>query len=492
MFIDRRSTMHSRDSKKEIIKPAVRAILYLYRFSIIILVISLFIPAINAGRITSLVSENMSLFTAGVSYKTLTSNTIRAIKNGWIQAESFDILYIGCLMACLGVVGAVAAACMSLGSLKLRRLGNIFAIIGNVISMIGFGVIKIAHSQLSTTAYPDRINPAIPIGFYIIMGIVVFTMVLSVVLLVIQPKPTEKDEYELQQKYKLFLLIIPFIALVFVFSYLPLWGWRYAFFDYKAGGTLGKDNFVAFKWFKFLFQNKATRNDIVRVLRNTLAMSGLGLATSWSSMAFAIFLCEIKNMRIRRLIQTFTTIPNFISWVLVYSFATLIFSSDGIISNIIVSRGGTAVNFLMSSEHIWLKMLAWGMWKGIGWSAIVYIAGISGIDQQLYEAATVDGAGRFRKMWHVTVPGLLPTYFVLLLLQISGILSNGMEQYLVFKNPYNTNDIMVLDLYVYELGIGSGKIPLTTVVGMVKSLVSVTLLLSANKFSKVIRGESLI
>jgi len=287
-------------------------------------------------------------------------------------------------------------------------------------------------------------------------------------------------------------LIIPFIALVFVFSYLPLWGWRYAFFDYKAGGTLGKDNFVAFKWFKFLFQNKATRNDIVRVLRNTLAMSGLGLATSWSSMAFAIFLCEIKNMRIRRLIQTFTTIPNFISWVLVYSFATLIFSSDGIISNIIVSRGGTAVNFLMSSEHIWLKMLAWGMWKGIGWSAIVYIAGISGIDQQLYEAATVDGAGRFRKMWHVTVPGLLPTYFVLLLLQISGILSNGMEQYLVFKNPYNTNDIMVLDLYVYELGIGSGKIPLTTVVGMVKSLVSVTLLLSANKFSKVIRGESLI
>ena len=100
--------------------------------------------------------------------------------------------------------------------------------------------------------------------------------------------------------------------------------------------------------------------------------------------------------------------------------------------------------------------------------AIVYIAGISGIDQQLYEAATVDGAGRFRKMWHVTVPGLLPTYFVLLLLQISGILSNGMEQYLVFKNPYNTNDIMVLDLYVYELGIGSGKIPLTTVVGMVK------------------------
>jgi putative aldouronate transport system permease protein len=239
-------------------------------------------------------------------------------------------------------------------------------------------------------------------------------------------------------------------------------------------------------------ENKATRNDIVRVLRNTLAMSGLGLATSWCSMAFAILLCEIKQLRIRRFIQTFTTVPNFISWVLVYSFATLIFSSEGIISNIIVARGGIAVNYLLSDQHTWLKMLVWGMWKGIGWSAIVYIAGISGIDQQLYEAATVDGAGRFRKMWHITVPGLLPTYFVLLLLQISGILSNGMEQYLVFENPNNTREIMVLDLYVYKLGIGSGKIPLTTVVGMVKSIVSVTLLLGANKFSKLIRGESLI
>lgn len=470
----------------------VEILFYIYRFTIIFLVISLFIPGLNPAKISSLINSNMSLFTSGISYSSMTKNILRAVNRGWVLEETFKTLYIGSMVSCIGVIGAVIGGCMSLGSLKLRRLGNVFTIVGNIINLMGFGGIAVAYLQLSKTTNPEKIEPAIPFGYFVIAGLVLLVLVLSVTLLILQPRPSVKDVYELPQKYKLFLLMVPFVALIFVFSYLPLWGWRYAFFDYKAGGSLTLDKFQGFKWFRFLFENEATRNDILRVLRNTLAMSGLGLATSWCSMAFAIFLCEIKNLRIRRLIQTFTTVPNFISWVLVYSFATLLFSSEGIISNIIVSRGGTAVNFLMSGEYIWLKMLAWGMWKGIGWSAIIYIAGISGIDQQLYEAATVDGAGRFRKMWNITVPGLLPTFFVLLLLQISGILSNGMEQYLVFENPYNTREIMVLDLYVYKLGINSGKIPLTTVVGMVKSLVSVTLLFGANKLSKLVRGESIV
>ena len=139
-----------------------------------------------------------------------------------------------------------------------------------------------------------------------------------------------------------------------------------------------------------------------------------------------------------------------------------------------------------------VKMLLWGIWKGIGWSAIIYIAGISGIDQQLYEAATVDGAGRYQKMWHVTLPGLLPTYSVMLLLSVAGILSNGMDQYLVFSNAYTKGALEVLDLYVYNLGIGSGKIPVSTVIGMLKTLVSVTLLFFANGISKLVRGETII
>lgn len=141
---------------------------------------------------------------------------------------------------------------------------------------------------------------------------------------------------------------------------------------------------------------------------------------------------------------------------------------------------------------MWLKMLAWGMWKGIGWSAIIYISGIAGIDQQLYEAATVDGAGRFQKMRHVTLPGLLPTYVVMLVMSIAGVLSNGMDQYLVFTNAMNKDMIEVLDLYVYNLGIGNGSIPLSTVVGMAKSIISVILLFVANGISKLIRGNGVV
>lgn len=148
----------------------------------------------------------------------------------------------------------------------------------------------------------------------------------------------------------------------------------------------------------------------------------------------------------------------------------------------------------MGEGSIWIKMLLWGLWKSLGWNAIIYIAAISGIDQQLYESATIDGAGRFAKIWYITIPELMPTFFVLLLLSIAGILSNGMDQYLVFKNATNKDAIEVLDLYVYNLGLSSGlsQIPLSTVVSMVKSLISVVLLFGANRVSKAIRGESIV
>ncbi|MBQ2530018.1 MAG: sugar ABC transporter permease, partial [Treponema sp.] len=208
----------------------------------------------------------------------------------------------------------------------------------------------------------------------------------------------------------------------------------------------------------------------------------------------AIFLSEIKNMHVRRIIQTCTTIPNFISWVLVYAVAFAIFSTDGFISSIFVQQGiwDKGQNLLQDGSNTWLKMWAWGTWKGLGWGSIIYLSAISGIDQQLYEAATVDGAGRFQKMWHITLPELIPTYCVLLTLSIAGILSNGMEQYLCFENPQNTKAMEVLDLYVYKIGINGGLIPLSTVVGMLKSIVSVVLLFLANNISKLVRGQSVV
>lgn len=484
--------MHAEKVIKSTKERVTEYIFYLYRFVIILLLTCLFIPAVNPARICGLINPDMSLFTSAVSWSALTENTIRAVNLGWIQTSTFVILFVSSMITCLGTVGSIISGCMSLGSLKLRRLGNKIGIIGCIVSFIGFGGIFLAYTQVAATIKVEKVSPQFPMGFVFVLAVFILIMILSFILLSFQPKPGPKDVYELLQKYKLFLLMLPFIILTFLFSYLQLWGWRYAFFDYEAGSKLSWSKFVGFKWFTYLFENKSTRSDFFRVMTNTFAMSGLGLGFSWVSMVFAIFLCEIKSLRVRRIIQTLTTIPNFISWVLVYSVACVIFSSDGLISSLIVAHGGTEVNFLMSTHHIWLKMFAWGMWKGVGWSAIIYIAGISGIDQQLYEAATVDGAGRFQRMWNVTVPGLMPTFMVLLLLGIAGCLSNGLEQYLCFANPMNKDPIEVLDLYVYNVGIGSGKIPLSTVVGMFKSIVSVALLFGANKVSKAVRGESIV
>ena len=333
-----------------------------------------------------------------------------------------------------------------------------------------------------------------PTGFTMVLVVSIIILVATLIQTLLLITVKSEETFHMETKYKLFLVLLPFIALVAVFSYLPLWGWRYAFFDYKAGDTLSMDNFVGFKWFLQLFQNPATVRDIVRVLKNTLGMSFLGIATSWLPMAFAIFLAEIKSPKFRKVVQTFTTIPNFISWVLVYAIAFSIFSTDGFISGLMVNAGkwSEGVNMLMDGSHTWLKMWGWGTWKGIGWNAIIYIAAISGIDQQLYEAATVDGAGRFQRMWHITVPSLMPTFCVLLLMSVANILNNGMDQYLVFENVTNTDAIQVLDLYVYKLGLVNNIIPLTTVIGMMKSIISVTLLFAANKISKVVRGESIV
>ncbi|MGN1368368.1 MAG: ABC transporter permease [Aristaeellaceae bacterium] len=467
---------------------------YLMRIAVIAAAVFLFIPALNPARISGMINQNMSLLTSGTSYGSLIDEFGRAFRKEWVSEGSFKLLFAASLVACLGICASIAAGCMSLGNLKLKRLGNLFGIGGGVLLFGGLAGIFASYKQVAATSNPDRIAPMLPTGFTLLLVVAAVIFGISILLQLLLPRAEKTDKYEIEVRFQLFLMLLPFIALVAVFAYLPLWGWRYAFFDYKVGDALTMDNFVGIKWFTELFKNPATVRDIVRVLRNTLAMSGLGIATSWLPMAFAIFLCEIKNLRFRRFVQTFTTVPNFISWVLVYAIATCIFSTDGFISSLMVSMGvwDQGVNMLMGESHTWLKMLAWGLWKGIGWSAIVYISSISGIDQQLYEAATVDGAGRFARMWHITVPSLLPTFFVLLLMSVGNILSNGMDQYLVFENATNSSSIMVLDLYVYKLGIGQGQIPLSTVIGMTKSLVSVALLFTANGLSKKLRGESIM
>ena len=307
-------------------------------------------------------------------------------------------------------------------------------------------------------------------------------------------EPTRRKR-AISYRYRLLLYASPFLLLILVFSYFPLYGWTYAFFNYRVGFSLFDSEFVGLKWFLSIIHNEYQVAEVMRVMKNTLAFSSLGLATSILPVAFAILLTEIRTTWYKKLVQTLTTLPNFISWVLVYAIAFMLFSYDnGLINRIMVELGlqETNVNYLASGEHIWIKMTLWSIWKSLGWSAILYIAAITGIDQEQYDAAKVDGAGRMRLIWHITLPGVMPTFFVLLLLAIANFINNGLEQYFVFQNAMNKDSIEVLDLYVYNTGLVGYNFSFATAVSMLKSIISVFLLFIANQCSKWVRGESII
>ena len=316
-----------------------------------------------------------------------------------------------------------------------------------------------------------------------------------------QKKQNEEDKImnffktkKQQRGFREFLYILPFIILVIIFSYYPLYGWVYAFFDYKPPFPLTKDNYVGLKWFRSMVENPVKVKQLLMVLRNTFAMSGISLFFSWFPMVFAIFLNEIKCKPYKKFVQTVTTLPNFISWVLVYSVAYCIFNSTGVVNTIGIKMGWiqSPQMFLQSGEHIWFKMWLWLTWKNAGWAAIMYLAAITGIDEELIEAARVDGASRMKIIRHITIPCILPTYFVLVMLNLANFLSNGMEQYYVFENAFNKDTIEVLDLYVYNLAMGNGGYSLSTAISILKSIVSVLLLCATNKVSQLIRGEGII
>ncbi|MGN6714572.1 ABC transporter permease subunit [Anaerocolumna jejuensis] len=296
------------------------------------------------------------------------------------------------------------------------------------------------------------------------------------------------------RSYKEFLYILPFIVLVAVFAYYPLYGWVYAFFDYRPPKPMTMDDFVGLKWFKSMVANPVKTKQLLNVIKNTFAMSGITIATSWLPMIFAVFLNEIKCKPFKKFVQTVTTVPNFISWVLVYSVAFNIFNSTGMVNHLLLSGGAISkpILFLQSSEHVWLTQWLWLTWKNLGWGAIMYIAAITGIDEELFEAAKVDGATRMQRIRYITIPSILPTYFVLLMLAIANFLSNGMEQYYVFQNAFNKDSIQVLDLYVFNLAMGSGSYSISTALSILKSFISVVLLFVANGMSKLVRGESIL
>ena len=289
----------------------------------------------------------------------------------------------------------------------------------------------------------------------------------------------------------MFLHLLPFLIYVCIFSYVPLYGWIYSVFEYKPGMQLKDMAFVGMKYFSLIYDGST---NFLMVFRNTLVLSGLGLMCSVIPVIFAILLSQLRSGRFSKIIQTVTSLPNFISWVLVYAIFFSMFSvSDGVINQLLVSLGilKAPVNLLGDADKAWYVQTFIAMWKTTGWSAIIYLAAIAGIDQELYDAAAADGANRFQRIIHITVPGILPTYFVLLLLAIANILSNGFEQYWVFQNALTRDKLEVFDTYVYRLGMVNMQFSFSTAMGMFKTIVSIILLTAANFASKLLRGQGI-
>jgi len=249
-----------------------------------------------------------------------------------------------------------------------------------------------------------------------------------------------------KEKLILFSIALPFVVITFMFNYVPLFGWILSFFDYTPGVPLNQTPFVGLKYFISMFTDQ--RTDIINVLTNTFVLSFLGILCAPLPVLFAIMINEVQSTKFKKLVQTTTTLPNFISWIIVFSLAFTMFSSEGFINTLLINMKmiKEPLSILANADITWGFQTVLTIWKTLGWSAIIYIASMTGIDSEQYEAATIDGAGRLGKILHVTLPGISSTFFVLLLITISNILSTGggLDQYFVFYNGPVGSKIEVL------------------------------------------------
>jgi putative aldouronate transport system permease protein len=300
-----------------------------------------------------------------------------------------------------------------------------------------------------------------------------------------------KKHYGIRKDPKLALFLIPFAILTFLFSYVPLMGWIVAFYDYKPAIPLCQNEFVGLDNFLYFAKDK---RELLRVVKNTVVFAGLGYLVSWVPMLLAVLLNEVKCSSYKRLVQTVTTFPNFISWVIVYSLAFQLFSYDGVVSTLLLELGliEKPTSVLANRDAVYWFQTCVSLWKSVGWNSILYMAAISGVDQELYEAAAVDGANRFRRIWHITLPSLLPTFIVLQLLAVSSFVGVGFDQYYVFRNSVVSVNLDVIDVYTYLIGLGAMDYSYGTAIGIVKSAISLLLLFGTNCLAAKIRGNTII
>lgn len=306
----------------------------------------------------------------------------------------------------------------------------------------------------------------------------------------VQPKKKKVNFKEMKKQSS--LMIISLIVTIYgiIFYYWPLTGWIMAFQNYKPKYGLLHSKFVGLDKFKFLFEDEV----FIKVIRNTFCMGLLNLVTSTiMAILFAILLNEIRHTLLKKTIQTVSYLPHFLSWIIVTGILHDSLSSSGIVNDILLRFGvvDQAINFFAYPKYFWPIVAFANCWKETGWNAIIYLSAITAIDPCLYEAASIDGAGRIQKIFHITLPSIKPTIMILLLMNIGWILNAGFEVQYLLGNGLVQSVSQTIDIYVLKWGISQNDYSLGTAAGIFKSVVSIALIFICNAWARKTGEESL-
>lgn len=301
--------------------------------------------------------------------------------------------------------------------------------------------------------------------------------------------PKQKGDFlkYFQRHYWLYILLLPGLLYFIIFKYVPMVGIVIAFQNYNPFLGIRGSEWVGFMHFKNFF----TGNDFGMLLTNTFSIAALNILFYFPApIILALLLNEIKNQFYKRTVQTMIYVPHFISYVIVASLTyTLLNSNDGIINYIINVLTGSKIDFLADPKYFKPLIVGQNIWKETGYGMIIFLAALSGVDVEQYEAAKVDGAGRWRQMWYITLPAIKGTIIIMLILKVGTILNTGFEQIFLMQNALNRSAGEVFDTYVYRMGITQGSLSFSSAVGMFKAIVGTILVLTTNWIAKK-SGES--
>lgn len=295
----------------------------------------------------------------------------------------------------------------------------------------------------------------------------------------------------LRNQWQLQSMVIPGIIWLAIFSYIPLLFLGIAFYDYNIAKPITESAFVGFKHFREFMEDPR----FWRSIRNTLGISSLKLLLGFPiPIVFALFLNEINNLHFKKTVQTITYLPHFIAWTIFGGIVINWLSTEGVVNELFIFLGiiKRKVNYMSSPKHFWWIAFWSDTIKETGWSAIIYLAAVAGIDPGLYEAAALDGANRWQRMFHITLQGIRPTISMLLILAVSGIFNSNFDQIFMLKNNMNIKAAETLDLYIYNMGLVMSRHSFSTAVLFARSIIALILLLFANKATEKINGDGIL